>query len=261
MLALMLAGCQTTKDSTGTGAANSASYEALMRLADTTRGQGDLYTAATLYRRAHAANGARVEPLLGLGDVLIDQGTPREALDIWRQALALDSGSAAALRGYGRALLALDQPEEAARQYAAVLASDPKDRRALNGLGVSKDMMGDHNGAQERFRAALALAPDDRTTLNNLGFSHLLAGNAAEAIRILEPLGRAPTASALQRQNLALAYGLAGRDEDAARMGRLDLGEAEVQRNLLYYRQAREGAGDTPAAAPRPQVLVAPAKK
>ncbi len=239
---LVLGGCQTTKESTETGAANAASYDALMRIADTTRSQGDLYTASTLYRRAHAANAKRIEPLVALGGVLTDMGSPREALDPWRQALARDSGNVAALRGYGRALLALDQPEEAARQYAAALAASPKDTAALNGLGVAKDMMGDHAGAQAQFHAALALAPDDAVTLNNLGFSLVLAGNPAEAIRILEPLARSATAGAVERQNLALAYGIAGRDQDAARMARLDLAEEAVQRNLAYYRQARDAA-------------------
>lgn len=252
-----LAGCQTTKESTETGAANAASYDALMRIADSTRTQGDLFTASTLYRRAHAANGKRVEPLVALGGVLTDMGSPREALDPWRQALARDPGNAAALRGYGRALIALDQPQEAARQYATALAAAPKDKDALNGLGVTKDMTGDHKGAQEQFRAALALAPGDPVTLNNLGFSLVLAGDTAEAIRILEPLAHSPTTGAIERQNLALAYGLAGRDGDATRMARLDLEDAAVQRNLAYYRQARNaGTAGLQPAAPAPLAAV-----
>ncbi|HYH37550.1 MAG TPA: tetratricopeptide repeat protein [Azospirillum sp.] len=252
---LALGGCQTLRDVTETGAANAASYDALMRLADSTRAQGDLTTASTLYRRAHAASDKRVEPLLGLGAVLTDMGSPREALDPWRQALARDPDNAAALRGYARALVALDQPQEAARHYAAALAADPKDVGALNGLGVARAMTGDHAGAQERFRAALALAPGDTMTLNNLAFSLMLSGATDEAIGILEPLARSVRAGAVERQNLAMAYGLAGREEDAARMGRLDLDERAVQSNLAYYRQARTGG----AAWPRPIAGHAPA--
>ncbi len=258
LLGLALSACETTKEMTETGSTNAASYDALMRLAENTRRQGDLFTATTLYRRAQAANPKRVEPLIALGDVLTDQGSPREALDAWRQALARTPNNMTVLLGYGRALIALDQPEEAALQYTTVLATTPSERRALNGLGVAKDMMNDHAGAQEQFQTALATMPNDATTLNNLGFSYILAGNAPEAIRILEPLARAPTASALQRQNLALAYGVAGRDQDAARIGRLDLDDAAVQRNLSYYRQARVGEAELPGGAADPTQAATP---
>lgn len=245
---LALSACQTAKE--GERTSGGQTYDALMRIAETTRGQGDLFSAATMYRRAHQASQNRVEPLVALGTVLVEMGNARESLDVWRQALSRDTGNVEALRGYGRALIALEQPEEAARQYTAALARDPKDRKALNGLGVAKDMMRDHRGAQEQFRAALALAPDDPATRNNLGFSLALSGDHAEAIAILEPLASRPSASPQVRQNLALAYGLAGREADAARVGRLDLAEADVQRNLAYYREARGMAGAAGAPAP-----------
>ncbi|HEY0837026.1 MAG TPA: tetratricopeptide repeat protein [Azospirillum sp.] len=247
-VSLALSACQTAKD--GDRASGGQTYDAMMRIAETTRSQGDLFSAATMYRRAHQASQSRVEPLVALATVLVDMGNAREALDVWRQALSRDAGHPDALRGYGRALIALEQPEEAARQYTAALARDPKDRKALNGLGVAKDMMRDHRGAQEQFRAALALAPDDPTTRNNLGFSLALSGEHAEAIAILEPLAIRPSATPQVRQNLALAYGLAGREADAARIARLDLAEADVQRNLAYYREARVqgGASSAPMA-------------
>ncbi|HYH19807.1 MAG TPA: tetratricopeptide repeat protein [Azospirillum sp.] len=266
VVSLALSACQTAKE--GERTSGGQTYDALMRIADTTRAQGDLFSAATMYRRAHQASQNRVEPLIALGAVLVDMGNSREALDVWRQALSRDTGNADALRGYGRALIALEQPEEAARQYAAALARDPKDRKALNGLGVAKDMMRDHRGAQEQFRAALAIAPDDPATRNNLGFSLALSGEHAEAIAILEPLAAQPSATPQVRQNLALAYGLAGREADAARVARLDLAEADVQRNLAYYREARVQGGASaghpapgaspPAAAVRTPVTAAP---
>ena len=249
LLALPLSGCMTTGDRTddpsakataaSASAGQSGNYASMMRIAGQAQSQGDLNTASTLFGRAHETAPDKVEPLVGLASALTDLGRPREALDAWRAALTRDPASADALRGYARALISMDQPEEAARQYTSLLSRDPKDVRALSGLGVAKDMMGNHAGAQAQYAAALALAPGDRKTLNNLGFSLLLAGKPDEAIAILEPLARAPAATAQQRQNLALAYGLAGRDEEAARTARLDLTEAAVQQNLAYYREAR----------------------
>lgn len=245
LAALPLAGCVTFGDEKPSAAQQaaargpSAGYASLMRLAGQAQAQGDLNTASTLFGRAHEAAPDKVEPLLGVASALTDLGRPREALDGWRAALTRDPANADALRGYARALIAMDQPEEAARQYASLLTRDPKDVRALSGLGVVKDMMGDHAGAQVQYNAALALAPGDRSTRNNLGFSLLLSGRPAEAITVLEPLARDPAATAQQRQNLALAYGLAGRDDEAARTARLDLDDAAVQQNLAYYREAR----------------------
>ncbi|WP_448204261.1 tetratricopeptide repeat protein [Azospirillum sp. sgz302134] len=245
---LPLTGCVTLGDGAakpsaqGQGAqAQGGNYASLMRIAAQAQSQGDLNTASTLFGRAHETAPDKVEPLLGLANALTDLGRPREALDAWRSALTREPANPDALRGYGRALIAMDQPQEAARQYASLLSRDPKDVRALTGIGVAKDMMGDHAGAQAQYSAALALAPNDRNTRNNLGFSLLLSGKAAEAIAILEPLARDPAATAQQRQNLALAYGLAGRDDEAARTARLDLDETAVQQNLAYYREARAG--------------------
>ncbi len=243
--ALFLGACGTVMapgDVAQSSASQDAGAERMMRLAEEARARGDHGSALTFYRRAHQTRPERIEPLVGLGTVLTDMNSAREALEAWRLALARDATNADALRGYGRALLALGQPEEAARQYEAVLAARPDDIKALNGLAVARDMTGDHGGAQERYRAAMALAPDDANLRNNYGFSLILARNLDEAIRVLEPLARNPAATAQQRQNLALAYGLAGREEEAARVARLDLEEPAVRQNLAYYREARAQA-------------------
>ena len=255
LAALPLAGCGTFGDEAAKPAATqsqNASYGSLMRIAAQAQAQGDLNTASTLFGRAHETMPDKVEPLLGLAAALTDLGRPREALDAWRTALTREPTNGDALRGYARTLIAMDQPEEAARQYASLLSREPKDVRALTGLGVAKDMMGDHAGAQQQYHLALTLAPKDRSARNNLGFSLLVSGKPTEAITILEPLARDPAATAQQRQNLALAYGLAGRDEEAARMARLDLDDASVRKNLAYYREARATGAVPNAVAPDP---------
>ena len=70
---------------------------------------------------------------------------------------------------------------------------------------------------------------------NNLGLSLALSGQYAEAIELLRAIVDEPGAKARNRQNLALAYGLAGDLTAAERISRLDLDEEAVQNNLSYF--------------------------
>ena len=57
---------------------------------------------------------------------------------------------------------------------------------------------------------------------------------------MLQPLALASTASAQERQTLALIYGLKGSVAEVARIGRIDLDETVVEHNLAYYQTLRE---------------------
>ncbi len=56
---------------------------------------------------------------------------------------------------------------------------------------------------------------------------------------ILRELVRDGAATANTRGNLALVYGLAGRERDAAATLQGDMSAAQVQQNLAYYRELR----------------------
>lgn len=221
----------------------------LVRLGDAMREKGDPQGAIPFYRRAHARDHFNPAPLVGLGEALDDLGAYNDAAEAFRQALIGQPADARALRGLGNALLGLDQPALAIDQFEAALRARP-DARCHNGIGVARDRLGDHKGAQAAYRAGLALAPDDPAILNNLGLSLALSGDTDGAIAILEKLAGRPDASARQRQNLALAYGLAGRDHDAARLARVDLGDDEAANNVAVYGRLRAlratGAGTAP---------------
>jgi Flp pilus assembly protein TadD len=239
------------------GCANTGGEEStplpMLQIADSTQKGGDWMTSVVLYRRAHQLNPKRIEPLLALGRTLAAHGLPGAAAESFGAALALDSGNAEALRGHGKALLALERPAQAAARFAAALQIAADDIGALNGAAVALDMQGDHEAAQISYRRGLDLAPDDPTLLNNLGLSLAFSGNFEEAIAVLRKIALDPGATARQRQNLALAYGLAGEEAVAAEIARLDLDEGAVQRNLAFYARIRERRekGGIPAAAGR----------
>jgi Flp pilus assembly protein TadD len=223
-----------------------------MRVAAATRAGGDPATAVVLYRRAHTLEPFNAEPLAKLGGALNDLAVPDEAAQAFRKALGIDPRNTEGLRGLGAALIALDQPELAVEQFEAALAIED-DHRSYSGLGVALDAMGDHALAQAYYRVGLELAPGNLTLLNNLGLSLALTGDHPAAIEALSQAATHPAATARQRQNLALAHGLAGDPEVAARIARLDLDEAAVQSNLAYYdvlRAANDSAMSAAAVSP-----------
>lgn len=214
----------------------------ILRVAETTRRGGDLVSAAGLYRRAHDMAPERAAPLIALGDTLAALGSFPDAAQAYALAIEREPANAEMRYGYGRTLMAMNRPQEAAEQFRAAIAAAPKDGRAFNGLGVALDQTGDHSAAQRAYMDGMEVAPDHPGLENNLAFSMLLAGNIADAVARFEQIARRPQATARNRQNLALAYGLAGDKAKAAAVAGQDLGEAEVKNNLAAYERLRRMA-------------------
>lgn len=212
---------------------------AMMRAGEAGRRRGDLPAAVTFFRRAHKADPKSVEPLIGLGESLSAAGVTKEGAQAFRQALAIDPKNVRALRGLGNALIAQDQLDLAATQFEKALAANAKDYQAYNGLGVTYDSMADHAKAQEFYYAGLEIAPANVSLRNNLGLSLAFAGHFSGAIEILRPLALRPGATARDRQNLALAYGLSGDVANAKKFARMDMDTRSVDRNLSYYAALR----------------------
>jgi Flp pilus assembly protein TadD len=210
-----------------------AKVAALVRVADATAAAGDLPSATAMYRRAHALDPADAAVQKRLADTLLRLGETDEAAKLFRSAAARGD-DAEALRGYARALIALDQPQAAVSQLQAALrlAESPG---TYNLLGVAHDFLGDHGAAQAYYRTGLDVEPGSLALQNNLGLSLAVAGRFAEAISVLRKAAAGSAATARQRLNLALAYGLAGERETAAATARIDLDERSVQQNLAFY--------------------------
>lgn len=206
----------------------------LVRLGNDTRKAGDPRSAIAFYRRAHELDRFKPEPLIGLGKALSDVGAYNDAANAFREALTDAPRNAEAMRGLGMALIALNQPALAIGQLEAAQKIAP-DWRTLNALGVAHDRLGQYAEAQKEYDAGLKLAPGSLVLLNNQGLSLALSGNLNQAVTVLGSAAKDPMAGPRLRQNLALVYGLAGRDKDAARIASIDLSQAEVARNLAYY--------------------------
>lgn len=229
-------------DAVAPGVAPHGTVGALLRVGEATRQSGNPAGAIPFFRRAHSLAPFKAEPLVRLGVALNDLSQFNEAQEAFHDALNLEHNNTEALRGLGFALVGLNQPEMAIDQFKAAIAIEP-DYRSYNGLGVASDHLGEHKAAQDYYEAGLKIFPNNLTLLNNLGLSQILSRDYDAAIATLVGAVQQPGASSRQRQNLALAYGMAGKDADAARVARVDLGPKDVQDNLAYYPILR-GADD-----------------
>lgn len=216
--------------------------DAVLRVADLTRAEGDFVSAAGLYQKAHEIAPTDARPLIELGRTLARMGSPGAAAEAYRAALQIDGSDAEARRGLAVALVSTGQAEAAIAEFEKALDRG-EDYRLYNGIGVAYDMLGDHEAAQTYYRTALRLAPASLDITNNLGLSLVLEGRYQEGISLLEQAAADPMATARFRQNLAFAYGLAGDKGQARQLAARDLDPGTVERNLTYF-DVLKGLGD-----------------
>jgi Flp pilus assembly protein TadD len=252
-IAFALGGCAIPTDpvTDSVRAAPGNTRASLKQLGKTSMDAGDYPSAIGFYRRAHKENEHDFEALLGLGTALVRVGANDDAAETLRKALDLKpqdaetqrkedwvNREANARRELGNALIGLGQPSLAVVEFETAFDGN-KDVRCLNGLGISLDLMGQQSAAQAQYRAGLQMEPGNTTLANNLALSLAVSGQYGEALRLLEPIARAPGSTVRQRQNLVLVYGLAGERNRAAQVARMDLDEIAVRQNLVYYETLR----------------------
>jgi Flp pilus assembly protein TadD len=129
--------------------------------------------------------------------------------------------------------------QSAETTFADVQQLDPGNVRAGFSLALARIALGRPAGAvAELDRLAENAAPAD------IGLAYALAGEPGRAIELLEPAARAPGATGRVRQNLALAYALAGDWEKARVTAAQDVSPAELGARLQQWAaMAQPGAG------------------
>jgi len=214
-------------------------YATLMRVGMAARAGGDYPNAVAVFRRAASIAPSEAIPLVAVGETLRDMGQVNEAIVAYNSALARSPKHPRALQGLAKAYLKTGRPELAAEPLAVAYADAPNDPKLLVLLGVSADFTGQHPEAQAYYRRGLELVPGDPVLTLDLALSLALTGQYDTAIAQLQPIAVAPTASARDRQTLALIYGLKGDRTAAERLARVDLDPGSVENNLAYYETLR----------------------
>jgi tetratricopeptide (TPR) repeat protein len=155
-----------------------------------------------------------------------------------------------------------NEPDKAAALYGEILAADPNDREAQRFLGLALMRQGKTSEAVEVLRRAVELGNDGPAIRRALGEALLHAGKPAEAAEHLKKAVDLGANAPPLIYNLACAYALSGRKDDAfarltdvAGTGWLTRGQIEGDADLASLRSdPRFGAllAKLPAAsAPR----------
>lgn len=211
-----------------------------LEAADHAYGRGDLPQAIQKYRLIIKNSQDPCEQAyVGLGRALLDSNAVDDAKRTFDKAIGLLPCSAPAYVGLGDVYLTTNQPENAIKAFNDALRLLPCHAKALNGKGIVHDMMGKHGEARTYYRAAIKADPDSPSYKSNLALSLCFDGDIQEAISILESLVSQKPSPRI-RQNLSLAYGLAGDMERAKKIGMEDLSEDIVKNNISYINSIKK---------------------
>jgi Flp pilus assembly protein TadD len=138
--------------------------------------------------------------------------------------------------GAGKGFYALDPLRKAE-------AAAPRDWRVYSLMAVAREQNRQPDEAHAAYEQALVLSPDNPGVLSNLGLWYASHGQRAEAETYLRRAAAQPTATAQERQNLALVLGMEGRLAEAERLMREDLPPDVADANLAYLREASKTGG------------------
>ena len=177
---------------------------------------------------------------MGLGRSYRHLGQSRRGEQALREALARRENDPDILLELGRTQLADGRSSEGLATLQRAQALAPRDLRIITAHGIALDQLNRHADAQLEYRKGLRIDPTDFALLTNLALSRGLSGAPEAGIEILSELVRDNEATARTRGNLALLYGLAGREREARATLSKDLDDKEINENISYYRDLRE---------------------
>jgi Flp pilus assembly protein TadD len=102
--------------------------------------------------------------------------------------------------------------------------------------GVAHEQNEQPDEARAAYLQALALSPNNPAVLSNLALWYAKHGDTGQAETLLRTAVAQPSATAQERQNLALVLGMEGRFTEAERLMREDLPPPVTDNNLAYLK-------------------------
>ncbi|MEX0299983.1 MAG: tetratricopeptide repeat protein [Kordiimonas sp.] len=233
---LLLTACNTGNNYTVLATPASAQPKALdgtielKRIADELVAGGDHAAAIPLYRHLGASSGDPTA-LNALANSLVAQGAHDEATKTLNLLVKRGQATEATWYNLGKVKLASGLFEEALTAFNQADIMRPNHPKTLSGKAISLAALGRTSEAIAAFDTN-----SDSLTLTNKAMIFAATGQPNAAVALLEPLVRSGKSSARQRQSLAMAYLLDGRDQNAHQLARLDLDSATINETFTFYR-------------------------
>jgi len=233
--AVFLSACSITGDRQAfSGARNET-----LSLAQAAASSGSHAKGAELFEKVLLSDPDNIDALQGAGLSYSHLGQNRRAESVLNRAAELQPRNIDIRNALGRVHLALGEKDLALEDFSKSLRLDGRNVSALTGKAVALDSMSRHSDAQEVYSLALNYYPTNFILRSNFALSLSISGQPEKGIPMLQELVRDPSASEIARGNLALAYGIAGRDADARTTLMLDMKPEQVSENLRVYSSIR----------------------
>jgi Flp pilus assembly protein TadD len=216
-LAVMLAGCETTSQSSSPLHTGSIGSSAIVNSSDLTPDQA--LAAVQTWGNAYTRNEKDKVASLNYAAALRAAGQNEQAVAVTRKAAIYHPEDREVLAAYGKALAANGQFDEALSTIQRAQRADNPDWQLLSTEGGIRDSLGQHDQARTLYKQALVLAPGEPQVLNNLGMSYVLTNELGDAEKALREAAASPKSTLKVRENLALVLKLQGKAAEAQQIG------------------------------------------
>ena len=163
------------------------------------------------------------------------EGELAEALAAMENAVALSPRDAGYRMGLAELYMKSGRFHSAETTLQDVLELNPSDGRAGISLALAQLAQGRGGAAVAQLNSL-----EGQVGASDLGLAYALAGETVRALELLEPAARSPEATPRVRQNLALAYALAGDWKKARITAAQDISPAQLNSRLRAHKQARD---------------------
>jgi Flp pilus assembly protein TadD len=174
----------------------------------------------------------------------VQNGRLAEALGFAEQAVELSPRDVGYRMTLADLYLKNGRFQSAETTFGDVQQLDPGNMRASFQIALARIALGRPAGAvAELDRIVETAAPAD------IGLAYALAGEPRRAIELLEPAARAPGATGRLRQNLALAYAIAGDWEKARITAAQDVSPADLSGRLQHWAAFAQPGGSAAQVA------------
>ncbi|MBF9002870.1 MULTISPECIES: tetratricopeptide repeat protein [Vibrio] len=244
LMLLMLSGCAShsglNKDATVSSPENA--QEAL-KLAHILRDNAKYKAAYEVYENMDKKHQLKDAYVLEFATVAALVVSPSQAVMLFERAADTLKGhiepeqQEAIDLGLGRAYLQLAQREEASQYLHHALTINPNNVTALNGLSVIANLNGHTKQARALLQKAIKIEPNNDMVLNNLAMTYLVTGETDRTIELLH--ARRAGLSLSGKLNLALAYILNERSDQARKLLNLELPADKTERVIAQFEQLR----------------------
>jgi Flp pilus assembly protein TadD len=213
--------------------------------------KGHYDVALVQLKGAKKKQGRDAEVPYRMGICYREAGKTEQAEEHFRKALSMDSGYAPAYDGLGVLYEQTGRREEARAAFVAAIENNPARPEFLNNLGFLEMQAGRLSQAEHYFEKCLHIAPNYRPAVDNLAVCYGLQGRERDAFSLLKT-HRSP-AEALN--NMGVILRMRGENQRAALLFERALANdptlKEARDNLVRLREAGdETAGENQAQSP-----------